>query len=394
MRRLSANYIFTTKQNPLKNGIVELSDSGTVLNVIDTKGQLAESRNLEFYNGVIVPGFVNTHCHLELSDLKGKIEQGKGLPDFIESVFYYKRSKKTTDTHKAIDLQDFLMQKNGIVAVGDICNTADTIETKKKSKIYYHTFVEAMGLENRADEIIKKNLELKQRFIHNKLPASIVYHAPYSVSKDLFQKITELAISDQSVLSIHNQESDSENEMFISATGHLISKLKSLGINLNHWSKTKKNSLQSILEYLPKENHILLVHNTYSSEDDLQMASAYFKNLFWCLCPSSNRYIENRLPAIDLFTKYSDRVTLGTDSLASNYSLSILEEMKLIQKEFSQIAFNELLQWATMNGAKALKIDQQYGSIEKGKAPGVNLISHFDFKNMKLTPESEVKTLI
>jgi cytosine/adenosine deaminase-related metal-dependent hydrolase len=182
--------------------------------------------------------------------------------------------------------------------------------------------------------------------------------------------------------------------MFISSTGDLINKLKSLGINLNHWSKTKKNSLQSILNYLPKENNILLVHNTYSSANDLLMAKAYFNNLFWCLCPLSNRYIEKKLPAIDLFAKYGDRVTLGTDSLASNYSLSVLEEMKLIQKEFIQISFSGLLQWATINGAKALKIDQQYGSIEKGKTPGVNLISHFDFKNMKLTSKSEVKPLI
>ena len=75
MRKISANYIFPISSKPLKNGILELDDSGKIINIIDTKGDLKESAGLEFYNGILVPGFVNTHSHLELSDLKEKIEE-------------------------------------------------------------------------------------------------------------------------------------------------------------------------------------------------------------------------------------------------------------------------------------------------------------------------------
>jgi len=108
----------------------------------------------------------------------------------------------------------------------------------------------------------------------------------------------------------------------------------------------------------------------------------------------SNLFIENKLPDINLFLEFSDKIALGTDSLASNKSLSILNEMKQINKVDPTIAFDKLLQWASLNGAKALKIDHHYGSLEKGKTPGVNLISNFDFDVMQITENSAVKRIV
>ena len=136
MRRLSANYIYPINKPPLKNGIVEISDDGKVQAIIDTKGELKESRNLEFYNGVITPGFVNTHCHLELSGLRGKLKQNAGLPNFLKEIINYRKQGSSKDSFKAIELYDGLMRQNGIVAVGDISNTDLTITTKIKSEIY------------------------------------------------------------------------------------------------------------------------------------------------------------------------------------------------------------------------------------------------------------------
>jgi imidazolonepropionase-like amidohydrolase len=90
------------------------------------------------------------------------------------------------------------------------------------------------------------------------------------------------------------------------------------------------------------------------------------------------------LPPLDLFRKNYCNIVLGTDSLASNWSLSILDEMKTIEKKFPQITLEEMLQWATSNGAKALGIDVQLGSFEKGKKPGVVLISEEDLNLRKV----------
>ena len=188
MRRISANYIYPVSQPPIKNGILEVDNLGVIKNIIDTKGELRESRNLEFYNGVIVPGFVNSHCHLELSDLKDKISKKQGLPKFLEEVISSKRALNLANT-EIIELYDSLMKQEGIVAVGDICNTSVTIPVKVKSKIYYHTFIEAIGLQERAEKTFFKNQSLAQEFKSKNLATSIVPHAPYSVSTELLELI-------------------------------------------------------------------------------------------------------------------------------------------------------------------------------------------------------------
>lgn len=392
MRRLSANYICTINQPPLKNGIIEVSQEGVIKKVIDTGGELKESRNLEFFNGVITPGFINSHCHLELSYLKGKITKKKGLPGFLEGIIKNREAKDHVILN-SIKIYDSEMKRQGIVAVGDISNTDQTVTIKKESKIYYHTYIESIGLKDNALEILKKSKRLQKSFSNNGLDCSIVPHAPYSVSKELFQYIKELAERQNSIITIHNQESNSEKEMFVSGTGDLINIFKKSGIDMGSFKSTGKNSISSILDLLPGQNHIIFVHNTFSTKEDVELVNQHFENAYWCLCPSSNLNLENQLPDLDIFKKLS-RVTLGTDSLASNDSLSILEEMKVINQYDPGISFGKLLEWATINGARALKIDDQFGSLEIDKTPGINLITDFDFDKMQISAKSEVKVLI
>ena len=95
-----------------------------------------------------------------------------------------------------------------------------------------------------------------------------------------------------------------------------------------------------------------------------------------CLCPNANLYIEDRLPDIPLFMKHNSLIVFGTDSLASNYQLSILEEMKTIKKAFPYISTSEMLVWATSNGAKALAFEDNLGDFTRGKKPGVVLFEN------------------
>ena len=138
---------------------------------------------------------------------------------------------------------------------------------------------------------------------------------------------------------------------------------------------------------------MIFVHNTFSTKEDVELVNQHFENAYWCLCPLSNLNLENQLPDLDIFKKLS-RVTLGTDSLASTDSLSVLEEMKVINQYDPDINFGELLEWATINGARALKIDDKFGSLEIDKTPGINLITDFDFDKMQISAKSEVKVLI
>ena len=114
--------------------------------------------------------------------------------------------------------------------------------------------------------------------------------------------------------------------------------------------------------------------------------------LSFCLCPNANLYIENTLPPVEMLIKNNCSITLGTDSIASNWSLNILDEMKTLQNHFSFLSLEKLLQWATVNGARALQMDKIFGSFEKGKKPGIVLIENVE--NGKLTKESTSKRIL
>ena len=393
MRKISANYIFPVSGPPHKNGIVVVEKTGKILEVIDTGGDLREIAGLEFYNGIIVPGFVNTHCHLELSHLKNQIPGRCGLDQFIFHISTNRASSKQV-IRKAIENAHLEMIRNGIVAVGDISNTSDSFDLKVDNKIRYHTFLEVYGLKSKmASDIINQATKLssliQKKYPH---PHTIVPHAPYSVSPDLFRQIT--LKTKYGPISIHNQESSGEILLFKEKKGALFSVLSKLIPELKKWKPEFENSLRYSLEYLKGVQQILLVHNTYTTYEDILLAGRHNSKIFWVLCPNTNLYIEDQLPDIPLFIRENLNISLGTDSLASNSHLSILSEMKTVSKYFPEIHIEEIVRWGTLNGAKALNMNHELGTIEKGKKPGLNLISNLDLQKIRLTDESVIRKII
>jgi cytosine/adenosine deaminase-related metal-dependent hydrolase len=135
-----------------------------------------------------------------------------------------------------------------------------------------------------------------------------------------------------------------------------------------------------------------MVHNTCTNLKDIYFIKRFDRNISWCFCPNANLYIENRLPKVDLFFGQGFNITLGTDSLASNSKLCILNEMLTLQQNFPAISTAKLMEWGTINGARYLGIDDEKGTLEKGKRPGLNLITGLD--GLNLTPESKVQRLV
>ncbi len=381
MRKISANYVFPVSQKPIKNGLIEVDEEGKIMSVRQMKG---EEAGVEFYSGVIVPGFVNAHCHLELSQFKGKLSQGRGLPQFIKEIVNFYMQGFDFDI-SAIQNADEEMYRNGIVCVGDISKFEVTAEIKKHSKIYYHTFLE--GADFFSKESGEKNLNdlmQMQELFDN---VSFYAHAPYTCSVGYIRKLAKLT---DKIFAIHNQEDASENDFYKFGKGALWELVVS-GREISDFKPTGKTSLMSFLpEITSFDKNILLVHNLFTSEDEIEYAESRSDKIYWVLNPLSNRYISEILPDAHKFRKHNAKICLGTDSLASNTALNILEEMKV----FTDIEFEEVLQWATINGAKALFADNWAGSIETGKKPGLNLITNFDFKNFKLTEKSQVKKLV
>lgn len=374
VKYVSANWLFPVTSAPIRNGVLGLNGDGTIAAVL-TQKEASQSKIVPIihYQGALIPGLINTHCHLELSHMRGEIDEKTGLTNFIKAILAG-RQQPEEEIISAMQKADEEMYANGIVAVGDISNLLLSKVVKLKSKIYYHTFLELFGFNRPTEPIIEAGSQLKKDFAP--LKASIVPHAPYSVSPTLFEAIAKQTAPDD-ILSIHNQETESENELFETGTGKFADFFRDLGIAQNDAHGKERNSLQYHLPQLSKGVNTLLVHNTFSDKADIDFAKAEHQQLYWCLCPNANLYIEGTLPDAKLLNEEKLNITLGTDSLASNHQLSILSEMQILQEQ-KNIPFQVLLKWATLNGAKFLGIDSQYGSLTVGKKPGIVLINIAD----------------
>ncbi len=392
MRRFSAQYIITGTGDILKRGIITTDDDGRIREVTDTGGHPTEKAKTEYYNGIIIPGFVNCHCHLELSALHKRMATGTGLGAFIRSV-RESRPPAGEVSLKSMEEADSMMYRTGTSACGDICNSSISFPLKEKSKIKYINFLEVFGVDpGRADIRTEEVLELKKEADSYSSPAYITPHSFYSMSATLMKKIKELAATNR-VSSIHHMESPAEAELLRDGEGALMDSYRVMGIDSDMLRDRIPDHVTGLLNFVTSSGNLILVHNTYASPQNIR-AAARRDNCFLCLCPRSNMHIENRLPPVDMMAASGLPLVIGTDSLASNSSLDMLEEMKVLSHHFPAISLEEMTAWATINGARALGIDDEYGSIEAGKAPGLTLIEKAGLADIKLTKESRARRLV
>lgn len=391
MRHFSAQYVFTNSAAPLKRPVISTLDDGTIVEIEDTGGILTEKHSVEFYNGIIVPGFVNCHCHLELSHMKGQTAEGKGLGGFIAEV-RNNRGNDPESIEKAIQYSDNELYNEGIVLCADICNTPSTFKIKEKSKIKYYNFLEVFGLDStKAQKRIDEILIVADAAKKKNLPYSIVPHSAYSVSEQLFQLINNLSKKND-ISSIHFLESESEREFLRSHTGPIMDSYTQFGI-LPADIHSAKDHIEVVFEKMASYRSLILVHNTFISRSELEILKKR-ENLFFCLCPASNLYIEKSLPPVEMIVNEGCKVVIGTDSKGSNERLSILNELLILQNNFPVLSIETLVKWATINGAEALGAASWAGSIEPGKKPGLLLIEDSDLEHQRLLKTSRVKRLI
>ncbi len=386
-RKLKADKIF--------DGYRFVSDQVLILDgeqVVDLVPHDHADTDVTHYPGLLTPGFINCHCHLELSHMKGKIPEHTGLVDFVYQVVSSRDDSEATIL-SAISKAEHEMLQNGIVAVGDICNNRSTIEQKSKQRLRYYNFIEASGwLPSVAPTRLEKAKLLIDQFTLSQLQnpdhISIVPHAPYSVSEQLWEFLKPYF--ENRVVSIHNQETSFEDDFFLSGTGDFQRMYQLMKMDNSHFLPTGLSSLRSYFHHLSHASNILLVHNTFTRPGDVDYIKDQMKkaahppSVFFCICANANLYIENALPPVDTLSAAACTMVLGTDSLASNWRLDILSEIRTIRKNFPSIAVEELLQWATLNGAKALQMEDTLGSFEKGKRPGVVLMCEEDLSFLQM----------
>ncbi len=359
----------------MKNPLVELAADGTILRVerCEAPDRLPQT---EFYAGALLPGLVNAHCHLELSYLLGAIPAGRGFAAFASAMGRVRHNFTLEERIRAARTADAQFHHEGVVAVGDVANDRFAFEVKNNSPIHYHTFAEVFGLRTRDCS--------HQEPLLNEPSTSLTPHSIYSLQDDLFRSICRQG---EKPLSIHFLESEAENELY-QGRGRLWEWYKTMGFQcdfLHYGSPTER-----LIASIPKERSVILVHNCALKQEEIDRIMSHFTApVSWCLCPGSNDYISHLAPPVELLRRNGLEICIGTDSAASNHSLSMLEEVRHLQG----IPLSEQLLWATLGGARALKLDHMLGSIEVGKRPGLVLLEGVDWQQMELTERSTMRRI-
>ena len=393
VKRITASYIYTLDAGePIRNGFVEYDDTdGTILNV----GECASDEVVQ--DCAIVPGFVNSHCHVELSHLHGKFIKGTGMAGFIDQINAL-RDWAGADV-KARLTQEWMdkMWKDGVSAMSDISNDDSSFKVKSSHKLYTRTFLEVFGSEPEMCEGVMADVTaLKSVADAEGIDAAPTPHSCYTMSPQLLSASSAAGL-ESGYLSYHSQESQEEEDLLISGSGAMYENRKRSGMSTP--PVTGESSLKYFIDRLaaakpaPYDEHILLVHNVCLKQDDIDAAKKVMNNVYWAICPLSNIFIHNALPPVPLMRRNGLAITVGTDSLSSNDDLDMVKELVCIRQNFSEIPMNEILVWACLNGARFLSKEKALGSLTPGKTPGIVFVSNVD-ENGSFTSESKSERVI
>ena len=392
-KRVTAEFVYTlTSAEPIRNGFVEYDDqTGEILEV----GVCAPGETVS--EGALTPGFVNAHCHVELSHLHKKFVKGSGMAGFIDQINALRdwagRERKQELVKEWMDK----MWNDGVSAMADISNDDSSFDVKASHNMYTRTFLEVFGSEPEMCEgVMTEVTELQKVADAAGIDAAPTPHSCYTMSPQLLSESAAAGLK-RGYISYHSQESQEEEDLLLTGSGAMYENRVRNGMSTP--PVTGESSLKYFIQRLaqvheaPYDEHILLVHNVCLSQDDVEAAKKVMKNVWWAICPLSNIFIHNALPPIGLMRKNGLSIALGTDSLSSNDDLDMVAEMICLHKNFPEVPMNEILVWACLNGARFLSKDKVLGTLEAGKRPGIVRISGID-ENGFVTADSRSQRVI
>lgn len=380
IKRIAAAFVYTAEsEKPIRNGYVEYDESDGTIRAV---GECADPSAEDFLDGAIVPGFVNAHCHVELSHLHNKFRKGTGMAGFIDQINALRdwagREKKAELVRKWMDK----MWADGVSAMADISNDDSSFDIKASHRMYTRTFLEVFGSEPHMCEGVMGEVKALNEIAEAAgLDAAPTPHSCYTMSPQLLSASAEAGLQ-KGFISYHSQESQEEEDLLMSGSGAMYD--NRVRNNMSTPPVTGESSLKYFIDRLadampaPYDQHILLVHNVCLKQDDIDAAKRVMNNVYWAICPLSNIFIHNALPPVPLMRENGLDITVGTDSLSSNDDLSMVGELACIHHNFPEVPMGEIISWATLNGARFLAKDDVMGSLAVGKRPGIVFISDID----------------
>ena len=381
MLRFSADWVVPISRRPIRNGFVAC-DRGRVYAVSDRPPDEA----VPLGHVAILPALVNAHTHLELSYLHGRVPRSTSFNDWVMGLMTLRRGFPDSGPPPIREAASQALgqaRASGTGLVGDVSNTLVTVPLLREAEMPAHVFHELTGF-NHPDPIARvrearSNVDAAGADA-NGVRLSLAPHAPYSVSPELFKAIrADVDAHPNAVTSVHLGESAAEVELLRLGTGAARAMLERLGVWTDAWPIPGVSPTEYLAGLGFVSEHTLLVHGVQFTAGDLARVRAAGATLV--SCPRSNTYVGVGAPPLASFYEAGVAVAFGTDSLASVDDLNMFSELAEARRIAPRVPARDLLRSATVIGARALRFDEEYGSIEVGKRAaliGVRVPPHVD----------------
>jgi len=377
---LASKVLPITRPDIIRGGLVI---TGSKIIDIGSRSKLLKKypgeKVVDLGNRIVMPGLVNLHTHLDLSHMHGLVDECDDFFGWIMQLVELKRKlgTKGARTTAAKALAEAI--STGTTCIGDIAGTDTAIPALKRSGVRGVIFIEALGLDERTAKAAYTNLAqrvMALKGLPDRLRAGISPHSTYSVSRSLYNKINNITSSNRYSIAVHVSETIDEHN-YISG--------KPSGIDAYHkkfgWDGLKRNSGKTPIEFLKGlnlHNGLLAVHGVHLTKGDMAILKRSGASV--AHCPRSNHMLRvGKAPVEELLAK-GINVGIGTDSLASNTDLNLWEEMRFAYL-VNRLTARQVLEMATINGAKALGLGDVAGSLEPNKEADLIAINPRHFKN-------------
>ncbi|HEY5618417.1 MAG TPA: amidohydrolase family protein [Vicinamibacterales bacterium] len=362
-----AAWVLPITAPPIRDGWVAV-ENGLVTGV----GPDAPQGSTDLGPAVVLPALVNAHTHLELSYLRGAVARADRFLDWIRAIMAARRRYPDPRDQAILDAARTAIDEarvSGTGLIGDISNTLVTSPLLAEAGMPARLFYELLGF-NASDPpgrvaAARADADAARRAAPA-VRVSLAPHAPYSVSPDMFAAIREdLDAHAGDVSSVHLGESPEEVEFLRRGTGGWPELLREIGVWVDSWRVPERSPVTYLTDMGFLDSRVLAVHAVQCSRDDLARLKALGTTVV--SCPRSNRHVGVGDPPLETFFEMGLAVALGTDSLASVEDLNMFKELAAARKLAPRVPAGDLLESATLRGARALGFGGDFGSIEQGK---------------------------
>ena len=380
---IRARTVVTMDGAPIENGAVAVLGNRIVeVGRFDDVNTRNAGNTVDLGEQVLLPGLINAHCHLDYTGLRGKIAPQKCFAEWIRAI-NAEKAKLSPDDYLASINEGFAeARKFGTTAVANLTAFPELIsEVQPPIRTWWCAELIDIRVPERASELIHAAIELlrsaRPEPVLSKVEGvaqwGLAPHALFTASRDLFRRCKQVAQRDNGLLTTHLAESREEMQMFRDASGPLYEFIKSIGRPINDCgNETPLGLFVGALgdRALPQW---IVAHLNELTESDFELLETFNSRFHIVHCPRSHNYFGHSPFAFDRLRSLGFNICLGTDSLASNETLSLFDEMRAFQNNFPQVSPEEILQMATVNPARALRSENALGQIRPGL--GADLIA-------------------